>query len=68
MRTTKEPRLTALELQNVHPELLQQVKIQTDKHHLQKDLDLPSHKAAKKPLINERMKKQCLAFAKKHAH
>ena len=63
----KNSQLTALELQNLHPELLQQVKIQTVQYRLQKDLDLPSCKAAKKPLINERMKNQRLAFAK-HAH
>ena len=48
----KNPCLTALQLQNLPPELLQQVKIRTVQHRLQKDLDLPSCKAAKKPLIN----------------
>ena len=64
----KNPHLTALELKNLHPELLQHVKIRTVQHRLQKDLDLPSRKPAKKPLITERMKTKRLAFAKKYSH
>jgi len=64
----KNPCLTALELQNLHSELLQHVKIRTVQHRLQKDLDLPSHKPAKKPLITERTKTKRLAFAKKYSH
>ena len=60
--------MTALELQNLHPKLLQHVKIRTVQHCLQKDLDLPSRKPAKKPLITERMKTKRLAFAKKYSH
>ena len=59
----KNPRLTALELQNLHSELVQHVKIRTVQHCLQKDLDLPSPKPVKKPLITERMKTKRLAFA-----
>ena len=44
----KNPCLTALELQNLHQELLQHVRICTVQHRLQKDLDLPSPKSAKK--------------------
>ena len=40
--------MTALELQNLHPELLRHVKICTVQRCLQKELDLPSHKLAKK--------------------
>ena len=46
-RELQNPRLTALELQNLHPDLLQHVKIHIVQHHLQKDLDLPSRKPAK---------------------
>jgi len=53
----KNPQLTALSLQNQHPELLQHVTIRTIQHRLQKDLGLPSHKAARKPLITDKMKK-----------
>ena len=64
----KNPHLTALELQTLHPNLLENVTIRTMQHCLQKDLGLPSRKAAKKTLLTERMKKRCLAFAKKYAH
>ena len=64
----KNPCLTALELQNLHPELLQHVKIRTVQHRLQTDLDLQSHKPTKKLLITERMKTKRLAFAKKYSH
>ena len=60
--------MTALKLQNLHPELQQYVKIRTVQHRLQKDLDLQSCKPAKKPLITERMKTKRLAFAKKYSH
>ena len=56
----KSLRFTALELQNLYPELLQQVKIRAVQHRLQKDLNLSSCKAAKKPLINKREKNTIL--------
>ena len=40
--------LTALDLQTLHPNLLKNVTVCTAQHRLQKDLDLPSGKAAKK--------------------
>ena len=46
----KNPRLTALELHNLHPELLQHVKIHTVQLCLQKNFGLPSRKPAKKSL------------------
>ena len=63
----KNPRLTALEFKNLHPELLENVAVHTIQHRLQKGLGLPSRKAAKKPLLTERMKKQRIAFAKKYS-
>ena len=62
----KNPRLTALKLKNLHPELLENVAVRTMQHRLQKGLGLPSRKAAKKPLLAEQMKKQRIAFAKKY--
>ena len=53
-----------MELQNLHPELLQNVSIRTVQHRLQEDLGLP----CQKPLLTDWMKKQRLAFAKKYAH
>ena len=52
----------------MHPELLENVAVRTIQHRLQKGLGLPSRKAAKKPLLTERMKKQRIAFAKKYIH
>ena len=64
----KNPRLTALELKNMHPKLMENVAVRTIQHRLQKGLGLPSHKAAKKPLLTQRMRKQRIAFAKKYIH
>ena len=64
----KNPRLTALALQNLYPGLLQPVKIRTVQHCLQKHLDLTSRKPAKKSLITERMKTKRLAFANKYSN
>ena len=64
----KNPRLTALELQNLHPELLQHVKIRTVQHRLQNDLDLPSRKPAKKNSDYRKNEDKWLAFAKKYSH
>ena len=64
----KDPRLTASQLKGSHPDLLSNVSVRTIQYRLQKDLGLPSRTAAKKPLINDRMKKQRLVFAKKRAH
>ena len=46
----KNSQLAALGLKNIHADLLLQVTIKAVHHHLQKDLGLPSCKAAKKPL------------------
>ena len=64
----KNPPLIALELKNLHPELLENVAVRIIQHRLQKGLGLPSCKAAKKPLLTERMKKQRIAFAKKYIY
>ena len=64
----KNPRLTALELKNMHPKLMENVAVRTIQHRLQKGLGLPIHKAAKKPLLTQRMRKQRIAFAKKYIH
>jgi len=53
----KKPQLTALNVKNLHPELLQNVLFQTMQHFLQKDSGFPFRKADKKPLLTESMKK-----------
>lgn len=62
----KNPSITAAELKNNYPELLKNVAIRTIQHRLQKDLKLPCRRAARKPLLTERMKKRRLSFAKKY--
>lgn len=63
----KNPRLTASQLKESHPKLLAKVSARTVRHRLQKDLKLPSRTAARKPLLNDRMRKARLAFAKKYS-
>ena len=47
----KNPRLTALGLQTLHPNMLENVTIYTVQHRLHKDLVLPSRKAVKKTFL-----------------
>jgi len=64
----KKPQLTALDVKNLHPELLQNVSFRTMQDRLQKDSGFPCGKSAKKPLLTESMKKQRIAIAKQHVH
>jgi len=52
-----KPQLTALDVKNLDPELLQNVSFQTMQDFPQKDSGFPYRKAAKKPLLTESMKK-----------
>ena len=61
-----DPGITALEIKEKHPKLLQDVAVRTVQHRLQKDLKLPSRRAAKKPLLTDKMRKKRLQFCKKH--
>ena len=61
------PSITAVELKNKYSELLQNVATRTIRHRLQKDLGLPSRRAAKKPMLTRTMKKKRLNFCKKYA-
>lgn len=60
------PAITAVELKINHKELLQNVATRTIRHRLQKDLDLPIRRAAKKPMLTAAMKKKRLGFCKKY--
>ncbi|KAG7175342.1 Transposable element Tcb2 transposase-like 1 [Homarus americanus] len=62
------PAVTASTLKKKHPDLLKHVAIRTVQHHLQKDLGLPTRRAAKKPLLTEVMKKKRINFCKKYQH
>lgn len=52
--------ITAIELKSKYPELLHNVATRTIRHRLQKDLGLPSCRAAKKPLLTAAMEKKDL--------
>lgn len=62
----KNPALSSTELKRTHPELLKNISLRTIRHRLHKDLKLPSMRAARKPLLTDRMKRQRLAFAYKY--
>ena len=63
MRTPKEPSFDSIGAAKSPPRAAEKSKnLYTVQHCFQKDLDLPIRKAAKKPLINERMKKQWLSL------
>ncbi|KAG1672327.1 Dihydroorotate dehydrogenase (quinone) [Nymphon striatum] len=62
----QNPSLTASELKKKHPDLLNTVSIKTIQHRLQKDLHLPTLRAAKKPMLTEAMKKKRVTFCKKY--
>lgn len=64
----KDPFLTAAEIKKNHPGLLDDVSIRTIQHRLQKDLGLPCRRAAKKPLITDRMRKKRLQFCRRYRH
>jgi hypothetical protein len=62
----KEPAISSTELKKMYPELLKNVSLRTIRHRLQIDLELPSRRAAKKPLLTKKMKDKRIAFAKKY--
>lgn len=59
------PTITAKQLKKALP-VLANISIRRIQHICQKDLGLPSRKMSEKPLINERMKQQRLAFAREY--
>ena len=65
---TSYPSITSVELKNKHHELLHNVSTRTIRHRLQKDLGLPRHRAAKKPVFTAAMKKKRINFCWKYRH
>ncbi|KAK4326954.1 hypothetical protein Pmani_002557 [Petrolisthes manimaculis] len=63
----KDPFVTAKELKEMYPDLLGEVSVRTVQIRLQKDLKLPCRRAAQKPLLTKKMKKQRVDFCKRHA-
>ena len=60
MNLNKNPLLSAFELQHVYPDLLSGVCVRTIQFRVHRDLKMPIRKAAAKPLVTERMRKQRL--------
>ena len=60
------PSISAASLKKTHPDILQNLTIRTIRHRLQKDLGLPTRRAAKKPLLTTAMKKKRLEFCQKY--
>jgi transposase len=63
---TQNPFLTARQIKNKNPRLMQEISLRTVRWVLFKDLKLPSRVAAKKPLVTNRMRAQRIAFALKY--
>ena len=62
------PSITPASLKKKHLKLLEGVFIRTIQHWLKNDLGLPCRRAAKKPLLTEKMRKKRLTFAKNYQH
>ena len=62
------PSITPISLKRKHPKLLEGVSIRTIQHRLKNDLGLTCRRAAKKPLLTEKMRKKRLTFAKNYQH
>ena len=61
-----KPSISARELKQKLPNILENVSIRTIQHRLQKDLKMPSRRAAKKPFLSAAMKVKRLKFAMKY--
>ena len=59
----KDPMISSTQLRRIHPNLFKNVSLRTIPHRLQKDLNMPSRRAAKKPLLTDKMKQKRLEFA-----
>ena len=62
------PSITPASLKQKHPKLLEGVSTRTIQHRLKNDLGLPCRRAAKKPLLTEKIRKKRLTFAKNYQH
>lgn len=64
----KNPFITAKELKGMHRDVLGDVAVRTLQQRLQKDFKLPCRRAAHKPLLTEKMRKQRLDFCGRYKH
>ena len=61
------PSISSSEIKAAVP-LLHNVTCRTIRHHLQNELNMPAWKPLKKPLLNQRMRKQRLEFCHQYKH
>lgn len=64
----KDPFITAKELKEAHADVLGEVSVRTIQDRLQRHLKLPCRRAARKPLLTDKMKKQRIDFCKRYEH
>ena len=64
----KNHHLGASEIKEMHPDHLGNVSVRCNQHCLQKDLNIPSRRAASKPLLTSHMRNRCLQFALRYLH
>jgi transposase/transcriptional regulator with XRE-family HTH domain len=64
----ENPFMTARQIKNKNPRLLDDISLRTIRNVLLNYLNLKSRVAAKKPVLSEKMKQKRLAFAKKYKH
>ena len=58
--------ISSTQLRRIYSNLFKNVSLRTIRHRLQKDLNMPSRRAAKKPLFTDKMKQKRLEFAYKY--
>ena len=58
--------ISSTQLRRIHPNLFKNVSLRTIHHQLQKDLNLPSRRAAKKPFLTDKMKQKRFEFVYKY--
>ena len=64
----RNPFMTAFEAKENHPILLQGVSVRTIARHMRMTLRMPCRRAARKPLITNKMRAKRLKFCKKYMH
>ena len=62
----KDSMISSTQLRRIHPNLFKNVLLRTICHWLQKDLNMRLRRAAKKPLLTDKMKQKRLEFAYKY--
>ena len=64
----KNPHLSASELKEMHPDHLGNDSVRCIQNSLQKDRNIPSQRAASKPLLTPHQRNRCLQFALRYLH